>query len=91
MRILFDSKQTVYKDPFGCLTPGQSCTLHIHVPATVQATDVQCVFHNEDGSHAFTVPMRRSAAITSMKRITERIIIVSIFSPLISFVTSIFP
>ena len=62
MRILFDSKQTVYKDPFGCLTPGQSCTLHIHVPATVQATDVQCVFHNEDGSHAFTVPMRRSAA-----------------------------
>ena len=61
MRILFDSKQPIFKDPFGCLTPGQNCTLHIHVPTTVQATDVQCIFNNEDGSHAFTVPMRRNA------------------------------
>ena len=28
MRILFDSKQEAFKTPFGCLTPGQTCTLH---------------------------------------------------------------
>ncbi len=57
MRILYDSKQLMYKDPFGTLTPGQMCTLHIHIPSTVQATQVSCVFQYEDGSHAMTVPM----------------------------------
>ena len=37
MRILFDSKQLLYKDPFGTLVPGQSCTLHIHIPESVGA------------------------------------------------------
>ncbi len=54
MRILFDSKQLIYKDPFGTLTPGQSCTLHIHIPASVQTTKVECIFNYEDGSHAKT-------------------------------------
>ena len=34
MRILFDSKKAEFKSPFGCLVPGQSCTLHIHIPET---------------------------------------------------------
>ena len=29
MRILYDSKQPQFKTPFGTLTPGQVCTLHI--------------------------------------------------------------
>ena len=41
MRILYDSKQSIYKTPFGTLTPGQECTLHIHIPSTVRATHVQ--------------------------------------------------
>ena len=57
MRILFDSKKLEHKDPFGCLHPGQSCTLRIHVPGTAQAVGVDCLFCYEDGSPAFTVKM----------------------------------
>ncbi len=57
MRILYDSKQTQFKSPFGTLVPGEECTLNIHVPHTVQAKSVECVLQNEDGSHLRTVPM----------------------------------
>lgn len=43
MRILFDSKQALYKDPFGTLTPNQPCRLQIYIPATVKAETVQCI------------------------------------------------
>ena len=52
MRILYDSKQPQFKTPFGTLTPGQVCTLHIHIPASVLTTKVTCVFNHEDGSWA---------------------------------------
>ena len=57
MRILFDSKKLQYKTPFGTLTPGQECTLHIHVPSTVQACQVECVINHEHGAVAQTVTM----------------------------------
>ena len=57
MRILFDSKQTQYKTPFGTLVPDQECTYHIHIPASVQTTKVDCIFNNQDGSHAFTISL----------------------------------
>ena len=57
MRILYDSKQPQYKTPFGTLTPADVCTIHIHVPSTVQATGVDLVVNYEDGSHAFNVPL----------------------------------
>ena len=43
MRILYDSKQPQFKTPFGTLTPGQVCTLHIHIPTSVLTTEVICV------------------------------------------------
>ena len=49
MRILFDSKLPQFKAPFGCLTPGQNCTLHIHIPASVRTTAVTCLLLYEDG------------------------------------------
>ena len=49
MRILFDSKKTVFKDPFGTLTPGQVCRLHIHVPHEVGAVKARCLIF-ADGS-----------------------------------------
>ena len=55
MRILFDSKQLIHKDPFGTLTPGQVCTLRIHIPSSVQASRVTCVFQHPDGREAFPV------------------------------------
>ena len=57
MRILFDSKQLIHKDPFGTLAPGQKCTLNIHIPATVQATAVECLINQENGKPALSVPM----------------------------------
>ncbi len=66
MRILFDSRQTAFKEPFGTLVPGQECTLHIHIPSQVQATRVECVFY-ADGCHEpglnvpFTYKMKRGA------------------------------
>ena len=57
MRILFDSKQLLHKDPFGTLAPGQKCTLNIHIPATVQATAVECIINHENNKLAQTVPM----------------------------------
>lgn len=50
MRILFDSKQLIYKSPFGTLTPEQTCTLHIHVPLAVQANRVECILCHPDGN-----------------------------------------
>ena len=41
MRILYDSKQSIFKTPFGTLTPGEVCTMNIHIPSTVKATHVQ--------------------------------------------------
>ena len=54
MRILYDSKQLTFKDPFGTLTPGQVCTLHIHIPSSVQTTSVQCIINYENGTYAQT-------------------------------------
>ena len=57
MRILYDSKQLQFKTPFGTLTPGQNCTLHIHIPHTVQAKSVDIVIQAEDGRQVQTATM----------------------------------
>ena len=57
MRILFNSRQRLHKDPFGTLTPGQTCTLHIHIPAVAQAVGAECCLYSDDGSDNFSVPM----------------------------------
>ena len=57
MRILFDSKQLIHKDPFGTLVPEQNCTLKIHIPSNLQTTKVDCVIQNADGGHVMSVPL----------------------------------
>ena len=57
MRILFDSKQLMHKDPFGTLAPEQKCTLNIHIPASVQATAVECIINRENGALCTRFPM----------------------------------
>ena len=57
MRILFDSKLPQFKTPFGTLVPDQKCTLHIHVPSSVQATHVTCNLHYQDHTHARSFEM----------------------------------
>jgi len=52
MRILFDSKQSLYKTPFGTLTPNQECTIHIHIPCAVRTSDVTLILNYEHGETA---------------------------------------
>ena len=49
MRILYDSKLPQFKTPFGTLNPGQVCSVHIHIPATVRTTGVTLHLKYEDG------------------------------------------
>ena len=67
MRILFDSKKEIHKAPFGCVTPGEACTLHIHSPPTAQAVGVQCVLCGESGQEVCRfelTPERQEGAYT---------------------------
>ena len=57
MRILFDSKQLIHKNPFGTLVPEQACTLHIHIPSSVAATQVQCILEQENGTPEAAAPL----------------------------------
>lgn len=43
MRILFDSKLQKFKEPFGALSQGQVCTLHIHIPLSVGAVGAEVI------------------------------------------------
>ena len=58
MRILFDSKQPQYKNPFGTLLPGQMCSLCVHVPLSVEARYVTCRIREEDGAPCMEVPLQ---------------------------------
>ena len=57
MRILFDSKKTEYKEPFGCLTPNQACRLTVKIPVTVKTSGVQICMQTEDGAPFGEFPM----------------------------------
>ncbi len=58
MRILFDSQQPQFKDPFGPLAAGQVCCLHIHIPTQIHTTAVRCVFYGDkQDTPAMQVPM----------------------------------
>ncbi len=57
MRILYDSKKAEFKTPFGCLTPGQDCCLHIKIPQSVKTEQVSVVITRENGTPYMCVAM----------------------------------
>ena len=57
MRILFDSKNRLYKEPFGCVRPGEECRLTVHIPGSVETKGTNAVFLNEDGSLFREIPL----------------------------------
>ena len=61
MRILFDSKKSIYKTPFGTLSAGQECTLNIHIPGDVGAIQTHCILTRDDGGEPISVPLFCSA------------------------------
>ena len=56
MRILYDSQNPVCKEPFGVLTEGQGCVLHIRIPKSLKTSAVQLVMEREDGSPGWEFP-----------------------------------
>ena len=59
MRILFDSKNTLYKEPFGCLRVGEECRLTVHIPVNVQTRSANAVLLHEDGSLLREIPLSK--------------------------------
>lgn len=57
MRILFDSKKSQFKTPFGTLTPEEKCTLNIHIPSAVGAKSVECILQNDCGAQVLSLSM----------------------------------
>ena len=51
LRILYNSLDSAYKQPFGVLTPKQNCTMNIAIPVSVQTTQVVLVLQQENGAH----------------------------------------
>ena len=58
MRILYNSKLERFKVPFGTLKPAQRCTLHLHIPSSVKATQVEIVLTAEDRAEIARFPMQ---------------------------------
>lgn len=48
MRILFDSKSKLHKTPFGCIRPGEKCTLCLHIPVSCRTVGVSVHFSRDD-------------------------------------------
>lgn len=49
MRILFDSKNEIYKKPFGCIRENEICNFNIHIPVSCKTHKVDIVFETDEG------------------------------------------
>jgi glycosidase len=49
MRILFDSRELEYKQPFGTLTAAQPCVLHVKTPKEIETRSIQLVLERDEG------------------------------------------
>lgn len=56
MRILFDSRQTQYKTPFGTLRTGECCVLQIRIPTEVGASGVRLMLENSEHAVCAELP-----------------------------------
>ena len=57
LRILYNSRNPAYKEPFGTLTPEDLCTLRIKIPVSCRTKGVALRLMREDGSHYRDIPM----------------------------------
>lgn len=61
MRILFDSRLSQFKTPFGTLTPDESCRMQIQIPVSCQTVETSLVLLRENGTEFCRVAMQKSA------------------------------
>ena len=63
MRILFDSKLSQFKTPFGTLLPGQGCRLRVDIPVSCRTVKAEVIFLQDDAlTEAFRVPLAKAEA-----------------------------
>ena len=60
MRILYDSRNTLYKKPFGCVVPEQECSISVHIPAYCQTETAFINIENDNGAYC-DVPMKKTS------------------------------
>lgn len=57
LRILFNSRNPAYKEPFGSITPEKPCTIRVKIPVYCQTRNAVCRLLQEDGSPLREVPL----------------------------------
>ncbi len=65
MRILYDSKKTEYKSPFGALRQGEECKISVKVPASCRTKAVECRLKNDISGGEFIVSLSLSGKCDS--------------------------
>lgn len=59
MRILYNSRLSQFKTPFGVLRPDEVCSIHIKIPVSCQTVKTVLVLQREDGSPEREVELAR--------------------------------
>lgn len=63
MRILFDSKLSQFKTPFGTLKPGEKCRLRVDIPTSCKTVRCEVRILKDDGvTELFSAPLRMCSA-----------------------------
>ena len=61
MRILFDSKLSQFKTPFGTLKPGETCRLRLDIPVSCRTVQAEAVFLLDDEkTEHFRAPLQKA-------------------------------
>lgn len=63
LRILFNSRNPAYKEPFGTVTPGEVCTLRVKIPIYCHTQSALCRLQREDGAVYRDVPLTLSETV----------------------------
>ena len=61
MRILFDSKKSEYKTPFGALKQDEQCCMHIKIPSSCRTKAVEIKLCNDISGEESSISMRKVA------------------------------
>ena len=59
MRILFDSKLSQFKSPFGVLRPGEDCRIRVQIPGSCGTIAAELRLLAEDSAPFLTVPLQK--------------------------------
>lgn len=59
MRILYDSKSSSHKKPFGCIKINELCEISLHIPQSCKTMSASLCLSSEDG-FSMTIPLKKA-------------------------------